>query len=156
LNVSARDLATGKQQSIEIKGSSGLSQPEIDTMRKDAEAHAEEDHKRRELVDLKNQGDAMAYQMEKMLREQGEKVSSGDRGNIESAISTLKDAVKGDDADAIKRAIQNLERQSHKVAEEMYRSAGAAGKAAPPRAEESPKGRKGGDDVIDAEYEVKE
>jgi molecular chaperone DnaK len=156
LNVSAKDLATGKEQSIEIKGSSGLSQSEIDSMRKDAEAHAEEDRKRRELVDLKNQGDAMAYQMEKMLREQGEKVSSSDRGNIESAIATLKDAVKGDDADAIKRAIQNLERQSHKVAEEMYKAAGAAGKTAPPPGGEKPKGGKGGDDVIDAEYEVKE
>jgi molecular chaperone DnaK len=125
-------------------------------MRKDAVAHADEDHKRRALVDLKNQGDAMAYQMEKMLREQGEKVSSADRGNIESAISTLKDAIKGDDADAIKRAIQNLERQSHKVAEEMYKGAGAAGKTAPPPGQGPAKGPKGGDDVIDAEYEVKE
>ncbi len=156
LNVSAKDLATGKEQSIEIKGSSGLSQAEIDKMRKDAEAHADEDRKRRELVDLKNQGDAMAYQMEKMLREQGEKVSASDRSNIESAISALKDALKGDDADAIKRAMENLERQSHKVAEEMYRGA-AAGKSAPAPEQEKPKeGGKGGDDVIDAEYEVKE
>ena len=157
LSVSAKDLATGKEQSIEIKGSSGLSQPEIDTMRKDAESHAAEDHKRRELVDLKNQGDAMAYQMEKMLREQGDKVSAADRGSIEPAIAALRDAVKGDDADAIKRAMQNLERESHKVAEEMYKSAGAAGKTAPPPGDQKPKdGGKGGDDVIDAEYEVKE
>ena len=144
LNVSAKDLATGKEQSIEIKGSSGLSQAEVDKMRKDAEAHADEDHKRRELVDLKNQGDALAYQMEKMLREQGEKVSAADRGNIEPAISALKDAVKGDDADAIKRAMENLERQSHKVAEEMYRSSGAAGKAAPPPGRPGAQGRRQG------------
>jgi molecular chaperone DnaK len=159
LNVSAKDLATGKQQSIEIKGSSGLNQAEIETMRKDAESHAEEDRKRREVVDLKNQADAMAYQMEKMLREQGDKIAASDRGNIESAISALKDAAKGDDAQAIKRAMENLERQSHKVAEEMYKTAGA-GKATPPPSGQAPKGDKGGDkggeDVIDAEYEVKE
>jgi len=159
LNVSAKDMATGKQQSIEIKGSSGLNSSEIETMRKDAESHAEEDRKRRDVVDLKNQADSMAYQMEKMLREQGEKIAASDRGNIESAISALKDAAKGDDAQAIKRAMENLERQSHKVAEEMYKAAGA-GKAAPPPPGGAPKGGKGGDkggeDVIDAEYEVKE
>ncbi len=161
LNVSAKDLATGKQQSIEIKGSSGLSRSEIDTMRKDAETHAEDDRHRREVVDLKNQADAMAYQMEKMLREQGDKIAASDRSNIESAISAVKDAVKGDDAQAIKRAMENLERQSHKVTEEMYKTARAAGagKASPPPPGQAPKGgkdEKGGDDVIDAEYEVKE
>jgi molecular chaperone DnaK len=160
LSVSAKDLATGKQQSIEIKGSSGLSPSEIEKMRKDAEAHAEDDKKRRELVDLKNQADAMAYQMEKMLKDQGEKISSSDRGDIESAISALREALKGDDATAIRRAMNNLERSSHKVAEEMYKSAGGARGAAapPPPGQEQPKAgpSKGGDDVIDAEYEVKE
>jgi len=161
LNVSAKDLATGKQQSVEIKGSSGLNQSEIDKMRKDAEAHAEDDKKRRELVDLKNQGDSMAYQMEKMLKDQGEKIPASDRGNIESAISALREALKGDDATAIRRAMENLERSSHKVAEEMYKSAGAAHgaqQAPPPPSGEQPKAgpSKGGDDVIDAEYEVKE
>ena len=161
LNVSAKDLATGKQQSVEIKGSSGLDSSEIDKMRKDAEAHAEDDKKRRELVDLKNQGDAMAYQMEKMLKDQGEKIPASDRGNIESAISALREALKGDDATVIRRAMENLERSSHKVAEEMYKSAGAspgAQQAPPPPSNEPPKAgpSKGGDDVIDAEYEVKE
>jgi molecular chaperone DnaK len=160
LSVSAKDLATGKQQSIEIKGSSGLDSSQIDKMRKDAESHAEEDKKRREVVDLKNQGDALAYQMEKMLKEQGEKIAAGDRGNIESAISALREALKGDDATAIRRAMESLEKSSHKVAEEMYKSAGAArGSQAPPRQDqEKPKAgpAKGGDDVIDAEYEVKE
>jgi len=159
LNVSAKDMATGKEQSIEIKGSSGLESAEIDKMKKDAEMHAEDDRKRRELVDLKNQGDAMAYQIEKMLAEQGGKVDAGDRGNIESAVSALREALKGDDAQAIKRAIENVEKSSHKVAEAMYRTAGAAGgqaSAPPPGEQGKEEPDKGGDDVIDAEYEVKE
>ncbi len=159
LNVSAKDLATGKEQSIEIKGSSGLSQGEIEKMRKDAEAHAAEDKQRRELVDLKNQGDALAYQMEKMLKEQAEKVPARERGNIESAISQLRETLKGDDANAIKRAMENLEKSSHKVAEAMYQAAGAQAGAGPQQQGEAKTAReeKGGDDdVIDAEYEVKE
>jgi len=109
LNVTAKDVATGKEHSIEIKGSSGLDQADISKMREDAEAHAEEDKKRRELVDLKNQGDQIAYQTEKMLKEQGEKVSAEDRGNIESALSALREALKGDDAEAIKRAQETLD-----------------------------------------------
>ncbi len=160
LSVSAKDLATGKEQSIEIKGSSGLNQTEIDHMRKDAEAHAEDDKKRRELVDLKNQGDAMAYHTEKMLKEQGEKIPSEDRGSIESAISNLHEALKGDDAEAISRAIENLTKSSHKVAEAMYdatKGQQAATAQPPPDEGEKPSEKdKGDDDVIDAEYEVKE
>jgi len=163
LNVSAKDLATGKEQSIEIKGSSGLSESEIDRMREDAEAHQEEDRKRRELVDLKNQGDHVAYQTEKMLREQGEKVSAEDRANIESAVSTLREALKGEDAEAIKRAIQNVEQAAHKVSEAMYKaaaeSAQQAGQQAPPSGgeqQQGPQQKGGGEDVIDAEYEVKD
>ena len=164
LNVSAKDLATGKEQSIEIKGSSGLDESEIGRMRKDAEAHQAEDKKRRELVDLKNQADQMAYQMEKLLGEQGEKVTGEDRSNIESAISSVREAIKADDAEAIKRAMQNLEQASHKVAEQMYQAAG--GQAGGPAGERAPGAEapgeggdsddNGGDDVIDAEYEVKE
>ena len=161
LSVSAKDMATGKEQSIEIKGSSGLNQGEIDKMKKDAEAHADDDKKRREMVDLKNQADQLAYQTEKTLSEQGEKVSPEDRGNIESAISALREALKGDDAEAIKRAMENMEKASHKLAEEMYKAqaqqAAAAG-AAPSGDAPAPDDEKkdGGDDVIDAEYEVKE
>ena len=162
LNVSAKDLATAKEQSVEIKGSSGLSESEIENMRQDAESHAEEDKQRRELVDLKNSGDAMSFQMEKMLTDQGEKVAGEDRSNIESAISQLREALKGDDAQAIKRAMEALEKASHKIAQAMYEAAGAAGQAAPgpeaPAGEPpKPEEKKGGDDdVIDAEYEVKE
>ena len=161
LNVSAKDMATGKQQSIEIKGSTGLSKTEVENMKKDAEAHAEEDHKRREFIDLKNQADSMAYQVEKMLRDQGEKISADDRSNIESALSNLRQMLKGDDEAAIKKAMQNLEQSSHKVAEAMYKSAAAAGAGAQSQGE-APKDQakdskdKKGDDVIDAEYEVKE
>jgi len=161
LSVSAKDLATGKEQSIEIKGSSGLDQGEIDQMRKDAEAHAEEDKKRRELVDAKNQADAMAHQMDKMLKEQGEKVSGEDRGNIESAISNLREAAKGDDLKAIRLGMEALESASHKVAEAMYQSAADQQPAPDASSAPGPGGEAGGegdkgDDVIDAEYEVKE
>ncbi len=157
LSVSAKDLATGKEQSIEIKGSSGLDQGEIDKMRKDAESHVEDDRKRREAVDLKNQGDAMAYQVEKMLKDQGEKVSAEDRGNIESAISDLREALKGDDTEAIKRRIESLEQASHKVAEAMYKASAEAPQAgAAPSPQDESSGKDDGEDVIDAEYEVKE
>ena len=162
LNVKATDKATGKEQSIEITGSSGLSKEEVSKMKIDAETHAEEDKKRRELVDLKNQGDVMAFQMERMLKDQGEGVSPEDRGNIESALSALRETLKGDDREAIHRAMQTLEGASHKVAEQMYQAAAAAeaqadSAARPPGdgpADEQPDGKD--DDVIDAEFEVKE
>jgi molecular chaperone DnaK len=165
LSVSAKDTATSKQQSIEIKGSTGLDKSEVEKMKQDAEAHADDDRKRRELVETKNHADSLAYQMEKMLKDQGDKIPAGDRGNIESAITSLRDALKGEDQAAIKKAMENLEQASHKVAETMYKSAeagkaqagpaGAAPSDAPNGDQLKPKD-KGGDDVIDAEYEVKE
>jgi molecular chaperone DnaK len=163
LNVKAKDTASGKEQSIEIKGSTGLDKDEVEKMKRDAEANAEDDKKRRELVDLKNQAEQMAYAMEKNLKDWGEKVSGGDRGAIESAISQVREAVKGDDAESIRRAQANLEQASHKVAEEMYKHAapgggtpGAAADGAQQGQPQQPNKGKGGDDVIDAEYEVKE
>ncbi len=158
LNVSAKDTASGKVQSIEIKGSSGLDSHEVEQMRKDAEAHAAEDKKRRELVDLKNQGDQLAYSVEKTLKDQGEKVSGEDRSNIESALSSLREALKGDDAEAIKRAMSNLEQASHKMAQAMYEQAAQQQAQAGPDPQAGGESKKddGGDDVIDAEYEVKE
>jgi len=163
LNVKARDNASGKEQSIEIKGSTGLDKDEVEKMKRDAEVNAEADKKRRELIDLKNRAEQMAYEMEKNLKDWGEKVSAGDRGAIESAINQVRDAVKGDDAESIRRAQSNLEQASHKVAAEMYQQAaprpGAAAGEAPggaPQGGQPPKTGKGGDDVIDAEYEVKE
>ncbi|MDP6636808.1 MAG: molecular chaperone DnaK [Phycisphaerae bacterium] len=158
MNVSARDMGTGKEQSIEIKGTSGLDETQIEQMKKDAELHAEDDRKRREVVDLKNQGDAMAFQMEKMLNDQGEKVSPEDRGAIESGVSGLREALKGDDVEAIKRAMQTLEQASHKMAEDLYNASGQAPQAAAGPGPDADQGSadSGGDDVIDAEFEVKE
>jgi molecular chaperone DnaK len=159
MHVSAKDMGTGKEQSIEIKGTSGLDESEIEKMKKDAEDHAEDDSKRRALVDLKNQGDALAFQMEKTLSDQGEKVSPEDRSAIESGVSGLREALGGDDVEMIKRAMETLEQASHKMAEELYKASSEAGEnpagAEPEQGEQGSDGS-GGDDVIDAEFEVKE
>jgi molecular chaperone DnaK len=165
LNVSAKDLGTGKQQSIEIKSSSGLNEEEISQMTKDAEAHAEEDKQKREVIDLKNQADQLVYSTEKTLKEHGEKVSGDTRGKIEGAVNNLKEAMKGEDADAIKKAIENLGTTSQELGKVLYEEAAkkqaasaGAGPAEQPGAaapEEEPK-PKGGDDVIDAEFEAKD
>jgi molecular chaperone DnaK len=165
LNVSAKDLGTGKQQSIEIKSSSGLSEEEIKKMTKDAEAHAEEDKKKREVVDLKNQADQLIYSTEKTLKEHGDKVSAETRGKIENAVNNLKEAVKGDNADAIRRTIESLTTAAQELGKVLYeeaakkQAASAAGPQAgqpPPPPPEGEVKRKGGDDVIDAEFEAKD
>ena len=166
LTVAAKDLGTNKENKITVQNAGGLSKDEIDKMKRDAEAHAADDKKRREVIDLKNQGEAMAYQTEKQLREHGEKVSGEIRGNIESALNALRDALKSDDGDRIKKAMENLTTVSHKLAEEMYKSsAPGGGTSVPPEAQTdrgttegaaSGDGKKKDDDVIDAEYEVKE
>ena len=174
LNVSAKDLGTGKQQSIEIKSSSGLSEEEVENMAKDAESHAEEDKKKREVVDLKNQADQLVYSTEKTLKEHGDKVSADVRSNIENAVNNLKEAVKGEDADAIKKTIENLGTAGQELGKVLYEEAakkqaasgpqpqpgqpgqpGPTDQAPPPPAEEEPK-RKPAEDVIDAEFEAKD
>jgi molecular chaperone DnaK len=164
LNVSAKDLGTGKQRSIEIKSSSGLSEEEVEKMTKEAESHAAEDKKKREVVDLKNQADQLVYQTEKTLKEHGDKVSGKTRGNIESAVNNLKEVVKGEDGDAIKKAIENLGEAGQELGKTLYEEAAKkqaasapsgepAGQTAPPEGEAK---RKSGDDVIDAEFEAKD
>jgi molecular chaperone DnaK len=165
LNVSAKDMGTGKQQSIEIKSSSGLNEQEIEKMKKEAETHAEEDKKKREVIDLKNQADQLIYSTEKTLKEHGDKVSAEARGKIESALNNLKEAVKGDNADAIKKATENLATASQELGKVLYEEAakkqaapgpsGGAEQPPPPPPEGEVK-RKGGDDVIDAEFEAKD
>jgi len=123
LNVSAKDLGTGKQQSIVIKSSSGLSDEEIDRMTHEAEAHAEEDKKRREVVDLKNQADQLIYSTEKTLKEHGDKVSADTRGNIENAVTNLKEAAKGEDPEAIKKAVENLSEAGQELGKVLYEEA---------------------------------
>ncbi|MEW6355251.1 MAG: molecular chaperone DnaK [Planctomycetota bacterium] len=161
LNVSAKDLATGKEQSIVIKSSSGLSDADIHRMTKDAEAHAEEDKKKRELVDAKNQADQLIYSTERTLREHGGKIGESDRQAINRAVERLKKSKDGDDINTIKSDMDALMQASHKLAEEMYRQAGAGRQAAggpgpQPPPEEGQQESKRDDDVIDADFEVKD
>jgi molecular chaperone DnaK len=154
VHVSAKDLATQKEQSIKITASSGLSKEEVDKLVKDAQAHTEEDKKRRKAAEAKNQGDTLLYQTEKNLKEHGDKVSAEDRTKIEEAVAALKKAMEGTDPDAIESATQALTTASHKLAEEMYKkaSASAATGAEAPGAE-SPNGAKTDEKVVDAEFE---
>ncbi len=163
LNVSAKDLATSKQQSIQIKSSSGLSDEEVKKMTREAESHAEEDKKKREVVELKNQADQLIYSTEKTLKEHGGKVSAATRSNIENAVSNLKEAIKTDDAAAIKRATDNLATTSQELSKALYEEA-AKKQTASPKPEQPQQGpqegevhrKKGPDDVIDAEFEAKD
>ncbi len=154
LHVSAKDLGTGKEQSIRITASSGLSEEEIKRMQADAEAHAEEDRKRREQVEVKNQADSLVYATEKSLKDLGDKVDAGTRSNVEREIENLKKAMEGNDTEAIKKGIESLTQASHKLAEMMYSQAtgGAAG-AETGAAGGSAAGGKDDDDVVDADYE---
>ena len=166
LNVSAKDTATGKLQSIEIKSSSGLSEEEVKKMQRDAQEHEAEDKAKREVVDLKNQADQLIYSTEKTLKEHGEKVSAKTRSDIENALNSLKEAVKGDSKDAIKKSIDNVSQASQELGKVLYEEAAkkqaasgqagtsAGGEQAHPQEGETR--RKGGDDVIDAEFEAKD
>ncbi len=129
VHVSAKDQGTGKEQHIQITSSSGLSKEEIDRMVKDAEANAADDKKKREAVDAKNEGDSLVYQTEKTLKEMGDKVSADDKAKIESAVSALKEALKGDNTEDIKAKTEALKQASYKIAEEMYKAQAAAGQA---------------------------
>jgi molecular chaperone DnaK len=152
LNVGAKDKATGKQQTIVIKASSGLSDAEVEQMVKDAEAHAEEDARQRELVEARNQADNMIHGTEKSLKEYGEKVDGASRANIESLISELRDAIKGDNKDVITRKSEALMEASGKLMQAMAGQAegGAAGAA---DAGAQAGGKSGDDDIVDAEFE---
>ncbi len=172
LNVTAKDLGTGKEQSIEIKSSSGLSEAEIERMRRDAEAHAEEDRRQRELVDKKNQADATVYQMEKTLKEHGDKVSDSDKRAVEAAIKEVREAAQGNDAAKIDAAVEKLNQAGHAIAKALYEQQAAAGgggfhagpggsQAGGPHVRPEPSSggsaKAGGDDeVIDADFKVKD
>ncbi|WP_345969396.1 MULTISPECIES: molecular chaperone DnaK [Sulfurimonas] len=148
LTVSAADKGTGKRQEIKITGSSGLSEEEINKMVQDAESHKAEDEKRKELVDLRNQADAMIAQTEKAMKEAGENIDAGDKANIESAIAALKETLKDENAtkEQIEEKLKTLTEASHKLAEQMYKQE-QGGAAA------SEGAKKADDDVIDAEIE---
>ena len=158
LNVTAKDRATGRDQKITITSSSGLSKEEVDKMAKEAEAHADEDKKRREEIEARNQLDSMVYNIEKMLKEHGDKISGSERGDVENALADAKKALESNDAAQMKHAQENLTKASHKLAEAMYKQ------AAPPPGDQpgaqpgaqAPSGGNGeakkDEGVIDAEY----
>jgi molecular chaperone DnaK len=151
VHVSAKDLGTGKEQSIRITASSGLSKEEIDKMVRDAEAHAAEDKKKRELIEAKNHADSLVYQTEKSLAEFGDKIGADDKGAIESGVAALKKAMEGDDAEAIKKASDELMQASHKLAEAVYAKAQAAGGEG--HAEPAGDGGSKDEKVVDADFE---
>jgi len=128
LHVSAKDMGTGKQQAITITGHSGLDEKEIDQMVKDAEVHASEDKKRRELIDTKNQADQMVYGLEKLIRENKEKIPAGEVDKIQAEIDKTKKAIESEDIEQIKKAMQDLSQVSHTISEMLYQQ-GAAGQA---------------------------
>ena len=156
VHVSAKDLGTGKEQSIQITASSGLSEEEIQRLTKDAELHAEEDKKKRALVDARNHADSLIYQTEKSIREVGDKVDPSLKSNVEGAIELLKKAMEGTDTDEIKRLSEELMQTSHKLAEAMYAKASGAAQAGEqaggPSAQAEAKASKD-EDVVDADFE---
>jgi molecular chaperone DnaK len=156
LNVTAKDNATGKDQKITITSSSGLSKEEVERMAKEAEAHAEEDKKKKEEIEARNQLDGMVYQVEKMLREHGDKISGSERGDVENAVADAKKALEGGEASAMNAARERLQTASHKLAEAMYKATASQAQPGPQTgptdgAEQSG-GHKKDDGVIDAEY----
>lgn len=168
LNVSAKDIGTGKQQQIRIESSSGLSESEIQRMVNEAEQNAARDKEEKEKIEVKNQADQLIYQTEKTLDELDGKISEEDKSKITSALNDLKEKVKSDNTEAIKAAIDSLTKASHAMAEQMYKAAGAAGAAGgqpgpqpgPEQGnsasanEQKNKGKDGSDGAVDADYEV--
>jgi molecular chaperone DnaK len=157
VNVSAKDLGTGKEQQITITSSSGLAENEIEQMVKDAESHAEEDKKKRESVDIRNQADSLVYQTEKLLSENREKIPASDISAIEEAVKQTKEAIESNDTTQMRTAIDNLTKASHRMAEVMYQQqAQQQGDAQPgpgPEAGPQPGTEKKDEDVVDAEFE---
>jgi len=154
LNVSAKDVGTGKEQRITIQAGTRMSEDEIKRMVKDAEVHAEDDKKKRQLVEARNQLDSLVFQAEKMLKENGEKVPADIKGEVESALSEAKSKLDSTDYDTLVKARENLETRVHKIAETIYKAAGAAqGAAQGAGAEPGTSAGAGKDNVVDAEYE---
>jgi molecular chaperone DnaK len=163
VHVSAKDLGTGKEQSIQITASSGLSEQDIERMVKEAESHADEDKKKQELIEVRNNADTLVYTTEKSLRDMGDKVDAALKAEIEAKTEAVKEALKGDDLEAIKRAHDDLSQTSHKLAEQLYaqqnQQAQGGSQAGPQGPQEGQPGGAAGkddDDVVDADYtEVK-
>ena len=162
VHVNAKDQGTGREQSITITGSGTLDRTEVERMVDDAKAHAEEDHKRKELAEARNNGDAIAYQVEKQITDLGEKLAPAEKATLEQGVKEVREAVAGEDVARIRTATQNLQNSMMQVSQRIYEAAAGsqAGGAGPQAggagatgdghagAQEQP----GGDDVIDAEY----
>lgn len=155
LNVSAKDLGTGKEANVEIKQSSGLSDDEIEQMKKDAEMNADEDRKQFELVTARNEADSMCYQMEKTISDNEDKLSDSDKEPLQAAIEKTREASKGDDVDAIKSAVKELEQASHAVSKALYEKSEAEGGPSDGEQPSADAAADSEDDAIDAEFEVK-
>ncbi len=156
LHVSAKDRATGKEQSIRIEASSGLVESEIQKMVKDAEAHAEEDRNRKETVETRNRGDQLAYEVEKHLREQGDKLDASTKASVESALGELREALKQEDGARIARATESLQQVWHQAAASLYQKTAGAGGEPPAGETPPPPGgeAKRGPGAVDADFEV--
>jgi molecular chaperone DnaK len=159
LNVTAKDMATSKDQKITITSSSGLSKEEVERMAKEADAHSAEDKARREEVEAKNQLDSMVYNIEKMLKEHGDKISGSERGDVENALADAKKAIESGNKQQMDQAREKLTTASHKLAEQMYKATqptGAPGAGPAPGPGAAPGGdgqaKKKDEGVIDAEY----
>lgn len=155
LKVTAKDLGTGKEAKVEIKGSSGISKEEVDRMRKDAELHADEDKRKLEIINARNEADNTVFQIEKQLKEHGSKLSDSTKTVVQGAIDRVKESCKGEDAQAIKQATSDLITASQELAKHMSGGPGDAGQSGAAPGQGAAPGGKGGDDVIDAEFEVK-
>ena len=160
LYVSAKDLGTGKEQKISITGSSGLSKEEIEKMQREAELHAEEDKAAKEAIEVRNNADNLAYQCEKQLKDLGEKIPADKKAEIETKIATVREALKGNDSEAIKTAYTDLQNNFQSISEELYKNAAASAGTGPeaggpePSAEGAASAKKPDGDVVDAEFEV--
>ena len=160
VHVSAKDLGTGKEQSIKITASSGLSDEEIKKFIREAEAHTEEDSKKKEMIEARNQADSLIYSVEKNVKEFGDKIDAAEKTKIEEGIAKVRKAIEGDDLEAIKAAQEELTNASHKLAEAMYAKTAQqqAGAGPQPGADAGPgagaqAGGKKDDDVVDADFE---
>ena len=153
VNVSAKDLGTGKEQHITITSSTNMSKEDIDKAVKEAEQFAAEDAKRKEAVDVRNQADQMVFQTEKTLEDMGDKISASDKASVESALGKLKETLKGNDTEAIKSATEELTKAFYAVSEKLYQQNGQQAAPAPTWAAR-PAATSGGPDVVDADYTV--
>ena len=155
VSVSAKDKATSKEQQIRIQASGGLGEADIERMVKEAEANAESDKKRREFVEAKNQAEALSHQVEKNLKEHGDKIGAADRGEAEAAVAAARSAMEGSDLDALKQASERLSQAAMKIGETMYKAQAEAGAA--PGGSDEPQGPSASgrpdDKVVDAEFE---